>query len=199
MRNRRLGPASRCRFSGAAPRGDAHARVAAALACALLAACEQATQAPVASEFMQGIDAPVVIGMVSYMTSDGVREGRVEADTAYTHTDSSVVDLRGMTVTFYDENGRERATVTGRTGEWNQATDLMVARGDVVLLVHTDSSRIESAEIHYDPAADRIWSDSATVRTLADGTVIRGSSFEADVDFENVRVVDIRGGAQRVF
>lgn len=75
----------------------------------------------------------------------------------------------------------------------------MVARGDVVLRVHTDSSRIESAEIHYDPDAERIWSDSATVRTLADGTVTRGSAFESDIEFENVVVRDPRGSAGRIF
>lgn len=163
------------------------------------AACQSESDMPVASEFAQGIDAPVVFGMTSFITLNGVREGRVEADTAYTFQDSTKVDLRRMTVVFYDESGRERATVSGRTGEWNQDTNLMIARGDVVLRVHTDSSRIESAEIHYDPENDRIWSDSATVRTLADGTVTRGTAFESDIEFTNVRVLNIRGGAGPIF
>jgi LPS export ABC transporter protein LptC len=164
-----------------------------------LAACEEGPNTPVASEFMEGIAAPVVFGMTSFITVDGVREGRVEADTAFTHPDSGKIDLRRMTVWFYDEEGRERATVVGRTGEWIQDTNYMVARGDVVLRVHTDSSRIESAEIHYDPDRERIWSDSATVRTLADGSVTRGSAFESDIEFTNVRVLNIRGDAPRIF
>ena len=148
---------------------------------------------------MQGIDAPVVFGMVSYLTAYGVREGRVEADTAYTFADSTKVDLRVMRVTFYDESGLERATVAGRTGEWDQANDQMIARGDVVLFVHTDSSTLESQEIHYDPEADRIWSDSATVRTMADGSVTTGSAFESDIDFTNIVVRDPRGGVSRIF
>jgi hypothetical protein len=75
----------------------------------------------------------------------------------------------------------------------------MVARGDVELLVHTDSSRIESQEIYYDPDSDRIWSDSATVRTLANGTVTRGSAFESDIEFTNVRILNVRGDAGRIF
>ncbi|HSH75965.1 MAG TPA: LPS export ABC transporter periplasmic protein LptC [Longimicrobiales bacterium] len=169
------------------------------LAAVAVAACQQEEDLPVASDFMQGIDAPVVFGMVSFISVEGVREGRIQADTAYTFADSTKVDLRVMTVTFYDESGRERATVAGRSGEWDQDTNQMVARGDVVLRVHTDSSRIESAEIHYDPENDRIWSDSATVRTLADGSVTRGSAFESDIEFTNVRVLDIRGGAGRIF
>lgn len=162
-------------------------------------ACQAEQDTPVANEFMQGIDAPVVFGMTSFITVNGVREGRVESDTAFTYPDSAKVDLRGMSVWFYDETGQERATVVGRTGEWYQETNYMVARGEVVLRVHTDSSRIESAEIHYDPEAERIWSDSATVRTLANGTVTRGSAFESDIEFTNVRVLNIRGGAGRIF
>ena len=178
---------------------SARGRGLALCAVTLLAACTDERVTPVASDFAQGIDAPVVFGMVSFLTASGVREGRVEADTAYTFADSTKVDLRGMQVWFYDEEGRDRATVSGRTGEWNQETDLMVARGDVLLRVLTDGSRLESAEIHYDPENDRIWSDSATVRTLADGTVTSGTAFESDIEFTNVRVLNVRGGAGRIF
>ena len=169
------------------------------LGITLMAACEQDSEAPIASDFMQGIEGPVVFGMVSYLTASGVREGRIEADTAFTYADTSRVDLRSMTVVFYDEAGVERATVSGRTGEWNPDTDQMIARGDVLLFVHRDSSNLRSQEIHYDPESDRIWSDSATVRSLADGSVTTGSSFESDIEFENIVVQDPRGGVQRIF
>ena len=170
------------------------ARLAALLLATLtpLVACEDVETTTVADEFMQGIDAPVAFGMVSYITSQGVREARVEADTAFTFADSAKVDLRVMRVTFYDEMGIERATVEGTRGEWDQGTNMMVARGDVELLVHSDSSIIRSEEIHYDPEADRIWSDSATSRTMADGSTTSGSAFESDIEFTNIR---IRGGS----
>ena len=76
--------------------------------------------------------------------------------------------------------------------------DQMIARGDVVLLVHADSSTIESQEISYDPEDDRIWSDFPTVQTFRDGRVTSGSSFESDMSFENIRITDPRGGARRV-
>jgi LPS export ABC transporter protein LptC len=166
---------------------------------ALLIACESVDNTTVANEFMQGIDAPVVFGMSSYITTEGVRQARVQADTAFTFADSAKVDLRVMTVDFYDESGVERATVRGTHGEWNQDTDLMVARGDVELLVQSDSSIIRSQEIHYDPQTDRIWSDSATARTMSDGSVTRGSSFESDIEFTNIRILNVRGDAGRIF
>jgi lipopolysaccharide assembly outer membrane protein LptD (OstA) len=75
----------------------------------------------------------------------------------------------------------------------------MVARGDVILFVHQDDSRIESQEIHYDPSTDRIWSDSATTRTDERGAVTRGTAFESDLDFADVRILNVRGGGGRVF
>lgn len=166
----------------------------------MLAGCGRDLNTPLASAEVQAMTADnVFFGMVSYLTSNGVREGKIEADTAYMYADSAHASLRMMTITFYDERGRERATVTGRTGEWNQETNRMVARGDVVLMIASDSSRIESQEIHYDPGLDKVWSDSATVRILADGSVTSGSAFESDMSFENLRIRDMRGGARRIF
>lgn len=164
------------------------------------AACQQSVTTRVADDELQDLQADnVIFGMTSYLSTSGVREGRIQADTAYMYADSAVAQLRHMEIVFYDEDGREVATVTGTRGRWSQDTDRMVARGDVVLLVHTDSSRIESAEIHYDPGTERIWSDSATVQTQKDGTVTSGSAFESDISFENILIRDIRGGGRRVF
>ncbi len=171
------------------------------VACAAaLTACQQPLNTPVADSTLQEMEADnVIFGMTSYLSSTGVREGRVQADTAYMFADSSVVQLRQMEITFYDEEGREVATVTGLRGRWSPESDEWVARGDVELFVHTDSSQLESQEIHYDPNRDRIWSDSATVQTMPDGTVTRGTSFQSDLDFNNVRIENIRGGAGRIF
>ena len=171
---------------------------AALFALAALGACTGEIDTPVAAEHIQALEADqVTFGMVSFVTTSGVREGRVEADTAYIYADSAHADLRQMEITFYDEDGRERATVTGTKGEWSQETNRMVARGDVVLFIFADSSTIESQEIYYDPELQRIWSDSATVRTMTDGTVTSGSAFESDMEFTDIRIRDMRGGAAR--
>jgi len=160
-----------------------------------LGACQEEASGPGgATDAMMDLESPIVFGMVAFMSTEGVRTGRVEADTAYTYADSTKVDLHHMTAHFYDEDGTDKATVTGREGEWDQETNRMVARGDVVLLIHSDGSKIESAEINYDPSVDRVWSDSATVQTLANGSVTSGSSFESDIDFRNVVVRNPRGG-----
>jgi LPS export ABC transporter protein LptC len=176
-------------------------RLLVAVSVTFSGACQEPVSGPGgATSEMENLDSPIVFGMVAYMTANGVREGRIHADTAFTFADSTKVDLRVMTAVFYDENGNDRATVTGRAGEWDQDSDRLFASGDVVLLVHTDGTTIESAVLNYDPSIDRVWSDSATVRTLADGTVTRGSAFESDIAFDNIDVRDPRGAVgSRVF
>jgi len=162
--------------------------------------CSSAPDTPTAAESVQDIKAQAVsYGLTTYLLSAGVRQGRVDADTAYAYTDSAEYALVGMHVIFYDDNGRERATVKADSGHMNLRTQNMVARGHVVLLVAGDGPRIESAELHYDPNGDRLWSDSATVMTAANGVVTRGSSFESDLEFKHPTIRDIRGGAGIVF
>jgi len=181
-------------------RTPARAVVASLAAAVALVGCSRAIETPLADNELQSMEADyVAYGMVSFVTASGVRAGKIEADTAYIYEETSSAVLHQMTIVFYDENGLERATVTGATGDWNRATDRMVARGDVVLLIHSDSSRIESPEIFYDPGIDRIWSDSTTVRTLKDGTVTSGTAFESDMSFENLTIANMRGGVRRVF
>jgi LPS export ABC transporter protein LptC len=170
------------------------------LALMMAAACSEELSTPVANSDLQSMDADyVAYGMVSFVTASGVREGRVEADTAYVYEESSTAMLRQMSIVFYDELGNENATVTGAFGDWNRETNRMVARGDVVLFIHGDSSRIESAELFYDPGLEKIWSDSLTTRIMKDGSVSSGTAFESDMAFENITIANMRGGARRVF
>jgi LPS export ABC transporter protein LptC len=148
----------------------------------------------VANTDLQAIQADnVMFGMVSFLTAGGVREGRVEADTAYAFADSAKVLIRGMHIVFYNEDGTARATVTADGGELEESTDRMLARGNVVLVVHVDGRKIESPELNYDPNRDRIWSDSTTVQTMPDGKVTRGTAFESDLEFRNVKIANPRG------
>ena len=183
---------------------DAHLRVARVLtavcAAGALAACGGDTSTPVASSELQSMEADyVAYGMLAYVTAAGVREARIEADTAFIFEEESNAVLHQMRLVFYDEQGGERATVTGTEGDWNRESNRMVARGNVVLFIHTDSSTIESPEIFYEPDIDRIWSDSTTVRTMKDGSVQTGTAFESDMSFENLTIQNMRGSTRRVF
>jgi len=158
-----------------------------------MSACTEPTNTPVASSDLQGIKADVVFyGMESYLTSQGVRQGRIQADTAYMYNDSSLIQVHGMHVVFYDTDGRQKATVTSARGELDRKSERMIARGNVVLVVAADGRKIESAELHYDPDLNRLWSDSATVMYNGADTT-KGSSFQSDLEFKNVEIKNPRG------
>ena len=51
----------------------------------LLGACQVELNGPdEATDQMEGLESPIVFGMVAFMSTEGVRTGKVEADTAYT-------------------------------------------------------------------------------------------------------------------
>lgn len=168
--------------------------MAALLACAALAtaACEEQVATTTLPEELRALNADqVLFDIVTHVTVDGIREARIQADTAYIWQDSTSVAMRTVNLIMYDEVGEERARVTSRTGLMNEDTQLMIARGDAVLVMA--DRRIESAEIHYEPQRDRIWSDSTTVMTMTEGgRVVEGSAFLSDANFENIFIQNQR-------
>lgn len=167
-------------------------QLAAVLLALFLGACEEEPSRPVVAEELLELDAANVLFDVRHvMTDEGVRQALVRADTAYTWQDSTSMALRGLELTVYTEEGRERAVVTGERGLLDRTTDRMVARGNVVLVIPDGNRRIESAELHYDPQNDRIWSDSATVMRQ-DGRIVEGTGFESDAQFLDLIVRDAR-------
>jgi LPS export ABC transporter protein LptC len=149
----------------------------------------------VADETLVGIDADAVLfHMEDYLTSEGVRSGVIRADTAHVYNDSSEIRMWGVEMTLFHEDGSERAHVTSEQGTLHSVTEEMTARGNVVLVMNQGAQTVESPELHYDPAGDRIWSDSNSVFTR-DGRVTRGTCFRSDLSFTSYSVCNIRGAA----
>ena len=163
-----------------------------AFAAIAAAGCEEQVATTPLPEELRALQADqVLFDIVTHVTVDGIREARIQADTAYLWQDSTSVALRAVNVIMYDETGEERARVTSRTGLMNEDTQHMVARGDAVLVMV--DRRIESAEIHYEPQRDRIWSDSSTVMTMTEGgRVVEGSAFLSDANFESIFIQNQR-------
>ncbi len=169
-------------------------QMAALIACAALATSgceEQVATTPLPEELLNIQADQVLFDIVTHVTLDGIREARIEADTAYIWQDSASVALRTVSLIMYDDDGEERARVTSRTGLLDEDTQRMIARGDAVLVM--EDRRIESAEIYYEPQRDRIWSDSTTVMVMTEGNrVVEGSSFLSDANFENIYIQNQR-------
>jgi len=170
-------------------------RIPALLGLALLvrAGCGPTASGPVAGEEYVNMPADRVIdGIEHVMTAAGVRRAMLFADTAYMYDDSLKAELKTVRVTFFDDVGAENAELTSLTGWLDGKTEAMTARGNVVLRLYEGNRIIETAELHFDPERDRIWSDSATT-LRQDGTVMHGDGFQSDGRLSNLEIVNPRG------
>lgn len=156
----------------------------------LPAACGPQATAPETGAGGADFPADMVMTNVRHViTSEGVRQAVLTGDTAFVQQRSGHTDLRGVHLVFYNESGEESGRLTSRTGEYVSPGGALTARGDAVLILDSEDGerRIESEELHYDPAADQVWSDQPTVMHHQ-GQVYRGSSFRSDTRFQNVTV-----------
>lgn len=160
--------------------------VAATLLPALASACRDAPATQVADQALLSLgDVGILYGMRSYLHTEGTRTGEVAADSAFEVPDSSQTRLFGMEMTLYYDDGRDRARVRSDSAIMNQRTENLTAWGNVLARVLDQGVEIASQELHYDPAAQQIWSDFPTVITRSDGSVTRGSAFRSDMLFQN--------------
>jgi len=161
------------------------------LSLGMVVACEDG--APVAtivedSRFLEA-DGITIGGEHIFLNAEGIRESVLVFDTMYHWRDSVDYHLVGVDLTVNNEDGTERVHVTSREGRMDSRGERFLARGEVVLIVPSEGRRLESEELHYDPNAERIWSDSAFVMTMTGRNPVRGRSFTSDLSFGNFQVV----------
>jgi LPS export ABC transporter protein LptC len=168
------------------------ARTIAALSLAFCPlACGESGEPPlVAEEIMQlNPDANMVMfGLESYVTAEGIRRALVEADTAFFFEGRPIVELRGVRVTFYNEDGEETSVLTSREGTYDRENGDMTAKDDVVVVNRSEGTRLETSVLYYLRPEDRIWSDEHTTMFYADGSIIEGTAFESDSRMEQINL-----------
>lgn len=105
-----------------------------------------------------------------------------------------------MRLVFHDAEATKPGELTSETGEYDEQTGIMVARGDVVLITYNEKGErrvVRSEELHYDQRGDRVWSEQETTVEEVDRTLVtRG--FESDTRFTEIRGRDSRTGDVRV-
>ena len=160
-----------------------------------VAACDDRPETPVANDGLLEIRADMVgYDTQTYLTTNGIRSGEINSDSAFYYADSSVVHMRGVEMKLYTDQGAVRATLTSERGRFDERTQGMHAQGDVVLVLPGEERRVESEELYYDPRDKRIWSDSASIYTH-EGRITRGTCIKSDLDFTNTTICNIRGSA----
>lgn len=167
--------------------------ILAAIAALGFSACN-GTTAPNIGDYEPLPSDQVLIGVEHAMTSNGVRQSILRSDTTLLFNDSASVHLRGVNLTMYTPEGQIRATLTSQSGEMDQNTNRMVARGSVVLVIHgQEGSTVWSEELHYDPQRGQLWSEVHTRRRTTGGQEVEGDGFTSDDQFRNFRITNMRG------
>ena len=167
--------------------------LAALLTASVLAACEDTGAKPTTTVQASDSADQVLEGFSHYVTRDGIRRSRVEADTAFFYEGTQVTQLKNVRVVFFDVQGTEGSTLTAKRGTYRWQDGSMEAN-DKVLVVSPDGRRLTTEALKYDNGSNTI---STNVHFAFDrgGEHLEGNSFRSDPDFKNVVTDRPRGVA----
>jgi LPS export ABC transporter protein LptC len=161
--------------------------------CLLSVACEDTGAKPTTTVAATDSADQVLEGFSHYVTKDGIRRSRVEADTAFFYEPTQVTKLKKIRVVFFDVKGEEGSTLTARTGTYRWQDGSMDAMGSVVV-VSPDGRRLTTEALRYDSGTNTI--STSTHFSFDRGTEhLEGNSFRSDPDFKNVVTDKPRGVA----
>jgi LPS export ABC transporter protein LptC len=170
---------------------------------AALVACGDTGEPPLVAEEALQLNAEanqVCLGDCEHwVTSEGIRRARLQADTAFFIEDRAIVELRMMNVVFFDAAGDTTSILTSLEGTYNWNTQDMEARRDVVVVNPKDGRRVETSVLYYNRAEDRIWGDQPTKIFEPDGMITEGTAFETNSRMDEVQISSprvIRPGAR---
>lgn len=173
------------------------AGVAVLAAAASFVACRDTAAPPAASrsELPDSAD-QMMFGMKHALTAGGVRRADLRADTALFYDQGNRVDLRRVNTVFYTVGGAPNGTMVAQRGALDQRTQVLDARGDVVV-TSVDGRKLTSPHVVYERSANQITSDTSFVFTRPPNGTLSGIGFRADPQLRNVTVLRGAGGTVR--
>lgn len=155
-----------------------------------LAACGDPAAPPPVAALDEVDGSQRTFGMNLKLTQGGILKADLHGDTAFTRPNSEVTEIRGVDLVFFDPEGKKSGTLTSRSGEYDQRTGVMVARGSVVLVTEGQNGKgkrtIRTEELHYDQNGDRVWSTLETSMEEG-GETFFTRGFTSDTRFTSVR------------
>ena len=166
------------------------------IGCALLvactaSACNRDTTAGAnagAKKTMADTADQILFGQKSIITDRGLMRAEVLSDTSFFLNDNTLVDMRIVHSVFFSSVGAKDAILTSRYGIYNTRSQMLEARGDVVV-TSLDGRKLTTPFLRYDQRTNQISSDSAFVLTQAGGQEVRGIGFVADPDMNNINII----------
>ena len=167
-----------------------------AILIAIGAACSNKTEPPVATHSPLADSADqVIFGAKFQLNDEGISRALLHADTAYTFDDNTRIELQNVNTTFFTSTGAKDAVLTSRRGTFNNRTNNMIARDNVVV-VSEDGRRLTTQELIYNQGRNEIASDSAFVMTEPNRR-LEGIGFRSDPNMKNIRILKGASGFAR--
>lgn len=118
-------------------------------------------------------------------TNEGRPEWKLYARDAATYSARNVIIANHVRIDFFDEEGKKSSELVARSGEINQRTRNMTARGNVVLQT-TEGTRLSSEELRFLNREQKIVVPvERLVRVERGGDVLTGYGFESDPDLRH--------------
>jgi LPS export ABC transporter protein LptC len=146
--------------------------------------CEDTGVRPTATVQAPDSADQVLEGFSHYVTNEGIRRSRVEADTAFFYEPTQITELHRIKVVFFDLKGAEGSTLTAERGTYRWQDGSMEANGNVVV-VSPDGRRLTTETLRYDNATNTIMTDKPFSFDRG-AEHLEGNSFRSDPDFRNV-------------
>jgi LPS export ABC transporter protein LptC len=130
------------------------------------------------------------------MTSSGMRQAVIYADTLYVFEKEDSTTAYNIKVDFFNEQGIYQSTLTALKGLVRQKQQVFSVWGNVV--VANDTSRLETQSLNWDTKRNLITTNDF-VRFQRSNDVITGYGLEADSKLDNVRILrDVSGKVNNI-
>jgi len=163
---------------------------------ALFAACgkpapTRATQQNAAADSAD----QVMAGVTTVLTSGGVRQATLEADSAFVYESSGRTAVKKVKVTFYTPEGVQQSVLNADSGWYEARSGNMEGRGNVVV-VRADGSRLNTSRLLYEPQKNQVSTDQPYTYIEGEHRV-QGTGFTSDPSFRNIATQAVHGTGGR--
>lgn len=155
------------------------------LLAVLCSGCGQKAKEPQAPAVPQGIVPDQIIeGFSLVETENGKKQWILTSERASNFEQQKTVNMEGVRIDFFHQNEELNSTLTSDRGVVNTVSNDMVAQGHVVV-ASKDGSRLETNQLRWDNARQKIVSDDS-VRVTRGQTVMTGIGLESDPSLDHV-------------
>jgi len=126
-------------------------------------------------------------------THNGFLRVKVIANTIKRFKDvqPSLIFSDGLEVIFYNDSGKVQSFLTAESAKIDETNNIMIASGNVVL-TSSDNKKLESEELVWDEAKNKIHTNKHIVVTTG-REIIEGKGFQSNPDFSKYSISNIQG------